>query len=152
DIWRADDHGIGTYNQLRVAFGLPAITNDGAPYYGFDQISSDPTVVAKLLQAYTTGPAGAAFLAAGKFARDINPFIAGLAEDHVRGSDMGPLFTRILVNQFTRLETGDQYFYLNESWNKQELALGAQGLTLGQIIKNNTNITNLQLDVFKFRT
>jgi hypothetical protein len=27
DIWRADDHGIGTYNQVRDAFGLSQITD-----------------------------------------------------------------------------------------------------------------------------
>ena len=39
DIWRARDDGIGNYNQVRVAFGLPAITNDAT--FGFDQITSN---------------------------------------------------------------------------------------------------------------
>ena len=114
DIWRADDDGIGTYNQLRVAFGLAPITDDAT--HGFDQITSDVSVQQKLEQAYT-GPTRDTFLANGKNAGDINPFIAGLAEDHVPGSDVGPLFQAILVDQFTRLESGDQYFYLNESFN-----------------------------------
>jgi hypothetical protein len=166
DVWRADDHGIGTYNQLRVAYGLAPITDSGESdpgilpgqpgfrFHGFEQISSDPAVVQKLITAFT-GPSRNTppdFLSTGHFAGDINPFIAGLAEDHVPGSDMGPLFTNILVNQFTRLRSGDQFFYLNESWNLQELLLGAQGLTLGQIIKNNTDITNLQFNVFKIST
>jgi hypothetical protein len=160
DIWRADDNGIGTYNQVRVAFGLAPITDtniletdptDGFQFvsHGFEQITSNVHIQRLLSDAYTGATRGT-FLANGKFAGDINPFIAGLAEDHVPGSDMGPLFTKILVNQFMRLKTGDQFFYLNESWNLQELAIGAQGLTLGQIIKANTNVTNLQLDVFKF--
>lgn len=159
DIWRADDHGIGTYNQVLIAFGLAPISDtlideidptDGVHFvsHGFEQITSD-LHVARLLSDAFTGPTRATFLANGKFAGDINPFIAGLAEDHVPGSDMGPLFTKILVDQFRRLRDGDRYFFLNESWNLEELLLGAQGATLGQIIKVNTNITNLQFDVFK---
>jgi hypothetical protein len=142
DIWRARDNGIGDYNQVRVAFGLAPITNDAKN--GFDQITSNVQVQQKLELAYakTTN--------AGGFAGNIDPFAAGLAEDHLPGSDMGPLFTTIIADQFSRLANGDQYFYLNESWNLQELAIGAQGLTLGQIIKANTPVTNLQFDVFKF--
>src|SRR5205807_9585882 len=75
----------------------------------------------------------------------------GLAEDHVPGSDMGPLFTKILVNQFTQLRSGDRFFYLNESWNQDELNIPQQGNTLAKVIEANTNITNLQSDVFRFK-
>jgi peroxidase len=145
DIWRADDNGIGTYNQLRVAYGLPPITDDAT--HGFDQISSDPHVQQLLTQAYT-GPTRDTFLQNGKIAGDINPFIAGLAEDHLPGSDLGPLFTKMLVDQFTRLETGDRFFYLNETFNNAEKAILKQGTMLGDIISANTGVTNLQNDVF----
>jgi hypothetical protein len=163
DIWRADDHGIGTYNMLRQAFGLAPITDTGesAPgilpgdpgfrFHGFEQISSDPAVVQKLITAFT-GPSRNTppdFLSTGHSAGDINPFIAGLAEDHVGGSDMGPLFTNILVDQFSRLRDGDQYFYLNESFTPAESVILNSGDTLGQLIRNNTTITNLQPDVFR---
>jgi hypothetical protein len=162
DIWRADDHGIGTYNQVRVAFGLAPITDTGvsAPgilpgdpafrFHGFEQISSDPAVVQKLITAYT-GPSRdtvPGFLSTGHFAGDINPFIAGLAEDHVPGSDLGPLFTAILKDQFTRLRDGDSFFYLNESFTPAEQAILGQANTLGGVIEANTSITNLQSDVF----
>jgi hypothetical protein len=162
DIWRADDHGIGTYNQVRVAFGLAPLTDTGvsAPgilpgdpafrFHGFEQISSDPAVVQKLITAFT-GPSRdtvPGFLSTGHFAGDINPFIAGLAEDHVPGSDLGPLFTAILKDQFTRLSTGDRFFYLNETFSPAEQAILAQGSTLGKVIAANTTITLLQNDVF----
>jgi peroxidase len=164
DIWRADDHGIGTYNQVRVAFGLAPITDTGesAPgilpgdpsfrFHGFEQISSDPAVVQKLITAFT-GPSRdtvPGFLSTGHFAGDINPFIAGLAEDHVPGSDLGPLFTAILRDQFSRLATGDRFFYLNETFNSAEQAILSQGSTLGKVITANTGVTNLQADVFRF--
>ncbi len=143
DVWRAHDNGIGTYNQVRAAYGLPQITDDAT--HGLDQITSDPHVQQLLAQAYFTP----AFLGAGKTAGDIDPFIAGLAEDHVPGSDMGPLFTAILSDQFTRLRDGDQFFYKNESFTPSEQLLRLQGATLGLIISENTGITNLQGDVFR---
>jgi hypothetical protein len=154
DIWRADDHGIGTYNQVRAYYNslpafsglLPPITDDAT--HGFDQITSDPAVQQQLLQAFT-GPTRQTFLANGKNAGDINPFVAGLAEDHVPGSDLGPLFQAILVDQFTRLRTGDRFFYLNESFTAEEQAILNQRNTLGKIIIANTTVTNLQSDVFR---
>src|SRR5439155_4333571 len=79
DVERARDHGIGTYNQVRQAYGLPPVTS-------FAQITSNVQVQKQLQAAYGT-------------VDNIDPFEGGLAEDHVAGSDMGPLFTRILVDQ-----------------------------------------------------
>ncbi len=168
DIWRADDHGIGTYNQVRVAYGLAPITDTNLTLtdpidniifvsHGFEQITSDLHVARLLSVAFTSGDAahpasGNGFLANGKFAGDINPFIAGMAENHVPGSDMGPLFTRILVDQFTRLRDGDRFFYLNDSFTGQENKILKDGGTLGKIITTNTGITNLQQDVFRFQS
>ena len=107
---------------MRVALGLPAVTS-------FAQITTDVKVQQELQQAYGS-------------VNNIDSFEGGLAEDHVPGSDMGPLFTKILVNQFTRLRSGDRFFYLNESWNQDELNILQQGNTLAKVIEANTNITN----------
>jgi peroxidase len=131
DIQRARDDGIGTYNDVRIAMGLKPVTS-------FAQITSNVQVQQELQQAYGS-------------VNNIDPFMGGLAEDHVRGSDMGPLFTRILVNQFTRLRSGDRFFYLNENWNQDELNILQQGNSLAKVIEANTHITNLQADVFKFQ-
>lgn len=147
DIWRAHDHGIGTYNQVRIALGLDPITDDAT--HGFDQITSDPNVQALLEQAYATMlfqngvPTG---LNAG----DIDPFIAGIAEDHIQNSDMGPLFTAILKNQFERIRDGDRYFFSNEDFNHEEIKLLLDGNTLARVIQSNTGIPDrdLQQNVF----
>jgi hypothetical protein len=131
DVERARDDGIGSYNDLRVAMGLPAVTS-------FAQITRNFQVQKELQQAYGS-------------VDKIDPFEGGLAEDHVAGSDMGPLFTRILVNQFTRLRDGDRFFYLNETWNADELNILHQADTLGKVIEANTGVTNLQNDVFLFQ-
>jgi hypothetical protein len=130
DVERGRDDGIGSYNQVRMAYGLPPVTS-------FAQITSNPQVQQELQKAYGS-------------VNNIDPFEGGLAEDHVAGSDMGPLFTTIIADQFTRLRAGDRFFYLNESWSPDELRIMQQGNTLGQIIEANTGITNLQGDVFQF--
>ena len=67
------------------------------------------------------------------------------------GSDVGPLFQAIMLNQFARLRNGDRFFYLNENFNRSELSLFEQGNTLAKVIEANTHVTNLQSDVFLFR-
>lgn len=131
DVERARDDGIGSYNQVRQAYGLPPVTS-------FAQITSNVAVQQQLKQVYGN-------------VNNIDPFEGGLAEDHVAGSDMGPLFTRILVDQFTRLRDGDRFFYLNQSFTPEEQKIIQQGNTLAKVIEANTNITNLQADVFKFQ-
>jgi hypothetical protein len=128
DIQRARDHGIGTYNQVRHAYGLPPVTS-------FGQISSDPAVVSALQSTYST-------------VAQIDPFMGMLAEDHLAGANVGPTINAILVKQFTALRDGDRFFYLNESFTTEEQNLIAEGNTLAKVIKNNTSITNLQADVF----
>jgi peroxidase len=131
DIQRARDHGIGTYNQLRVAYGLPAVTS-------FDQITENDAVQAQLRATYGT---------VGR----IDPFEGMLAEDHVGNGDVGPLLRAMLVKQFKNLRDGDRFFYLNESFTTAEQNLIAQGNTLSKVIKNNTSITNLQANAFFFK-
>jgi hypothetical protein len=131
DVQRARDHGIGSYNDLRIAYGL-------APVTSFDQITSNVQVQQQLQQAYGT-------------VDNIDPFEGGLAEDHAPGSDMGPLFTRIIADQFRRLRDGDRFFFLNDSFNSAEMNILNQGNTLAKVITANTGITNLQNDVFIFQ-
>jgi hypothetical protein len=138
DIQRARDHGIGSYNQVRQAFGL-------APVTSFADITSDVTVQQALRAAYGTNPDGTDNVNA------VDPFEGMLAEDHLPGTDAGPTESAIVLDQFRRLMLGDRYFFLNESFNPEELSLLAQGNSLAKILKNNTEITNLQSNVFFFK-
>jgi hypothetical protein len=131
DIQRARDHGIGTYNDVRAAYGLPRVTS-------FTQITSDVTVQLKLERTY------------GSVDR-IDPFEGMEAEDHVRGADVGPTLRAILVDQFVRLRDGDRFFYLNEHFTREERNILRQGNTLTRVIEANTALTNLQRDLFFFK-
>ena len=130
DIERGRDHGIGSYNQVRVALGMPAVTS-------FAQITSNVQVQQELQEAYGN-------------VNNIDAFEGGLAEDPVPGSDVGPLFQKIMTEQFTALRDGDRFFYLNETWSKAELSIFMQGNTLAKVIEANTAVRNLQSNVFVF--
>ena len=131
DIERGRDNGIGSYNQVRVALGLPAVTS-------FAQITSNVQVQHELQEAYGN-------------VNNIDAFEGGLAENLVPGSTVGPLFQKIMVDQFTNLRDGDRFFYLNEQFSPSEEAILRQGDTLAKVIKANTGITNLPSNVFTFK-
>src|SRR3954468_5514700 len=41
----------------------------------------------------------------------VDAWVAGLAEDHLAGSSVGPLFQGVIEGQFQRLRDGDRLFY-----------------------------------------
>jgi len=130
NIQRGRDHGIADYNSIRVAYGLPRVTS-------FAEITSDATVQQALQQAYGT-------------VDRIDPWVGGLAEKHLPGSSLGATFTRIIVDQFTRLRDGDRLWY-QRSLSADALR-GVQATTLADVIRRNTGLTNLQPEAFWFRT
>src|SRR5262249_50991392 len=129
DIQRARDNGLPDYNTLRVAYGLPPVTS-------FAEITSNVQVQQELEQAYGS-------------VDNIDAFEGGLAEDHVAGSDVGPLFRTIMIDQFTRLRDGDRFFYPNERFSPDERRL-IQGTFLAKIHGANQGLNNLQSNFFFF--
>ncbi|MDW8265949.1 MAG: peroxidase family protein, partial [Gemmataceae bacterium] len=122
DIQRGRDLGLPGYNRARQDYGLPPVTS-------FAQISSDPAVQTALQTAYGT-------------VDKIDAFIGGLAEDRVPGAMVGPLFFRVLKEQFERIRDGDRFWYENGQFTAEELAL-IRNTKLSDIIRRNTGITNL---------
>ncbi len=133
DIQRGRDHGIGSYNQVRAALGLQPLTS-------FDQITSNVQVQQELSTAY------------GGNINNVDAIEGGMAENPVPASITGVLFQTIMRDQFENLRDGDQYFYLNESFPANEQAMISARNTLAEVIEANTQVTNLQYDVFLFRT
>jgi len=131
DVQRGRDHGIPDYNTLRAAVGLPKLTS-------FSQITSDEEVQAALAIAYPGG------------VDTIDAFEGGSAENSTDDSDVGPLFQAVMADQFERLRDGDRFFYLNESFDREETALFNEANTLTKVIEANTSVTNLQSDAILF--
>ncbi len=128
NIQRGRDHGLASYNDTRVALGLPRLTS-------FAQITSDAAVAAELKSVYGS-------------VDKVDLWVGGLAENHAAGSNVGVTFQRILVDQFTRLRDGDR-FWFERDLSGADLSL-VRGTSLASIVKNNTTITNLQPNVFVF--
>jgi hypothetical protein len=98
----------------------------------FEEISSDPSVVAKLREAYG-------------HVDKVDLWVGGLAEDHLSGSSVGKTFTHIMVDQFERLRDGDRFWY-EQSLSASELEY-VNDLRLSDIIALNSDV-HLQGNVF----
>ena len=129
NIQRGRDHGLPNYNSVRKGFGLP-------PALTFEDVTSDVTLVDRLASIYD-------------HVDDIDPWIGMLAEDHVKGAQVGELLYTILVDQFERLRDGDRYWY-ERTLKRRELRQ-LRRLTLSKIIKLNTRISDLPANVFRVK-
>ena len=128
NIQRGRDHGLADYNSTRAAYGLPKVKS-------FADITSDPQLQSALQKLY-------------KSVDNIDLWVGGLAEDHVKGSSVGPLFGRIIGDQFARLRDGDRFWY-ERNFNGPELDK-LRHTSLADVIRSNSTITNLQDNVFVF--
>jgi len=129
NIQRGRDTGLSSYNATRVAMGLTAATS-------FSHITSNTDLQEGLQTAYGS-------------VNDIDLWIGGLAEDPLtaQGSQLGELFTAILVKQFDELRAADRFWYENYL-TKSELDF-IKDVTLASVIRNNTKIGDeLQEQVF----
>ncbi len=130
NIQRGRDHGLPGYNDVREALGLPRVNN-------FNQISDSPEVRQRLRAAYDN-------------VDQIDLWVGGLAEDHVRGAMVGRTFFSILKHQFEVLRDGDRFWYTRTLSRQQARAL--ERTRLSDIIRRNTDIGNeLQNNVFFMR-
>ncbi len=128
NIQRGRDHGLPSYNVARAQMGL-------APLRRFAQISADPEVQQRLAAVYASPD-------------DIDLWVGGLAEDATGGGQVGPLFQRILIEQFRQLRDGDRYWY-TRVLSPEEIREVEQ-LRLADIIRRNTEIgAELADDVFR---
>lgn len=127
NLQRGRDHGIPSYNDVRLGYGLsPAVT--------FANITRNRHLHDRLESVYGT-------------VEKVDVWIGGLAEDHRRGAMVGKLFFTLLVNQFERLRDGDRFFYLNAFPNFQIKMLEEN--TLADVIRRNTAIKKeIQDNVF----
>ncbi|MFE1409698.1 peroxidase family protein [Streptomyces sp. NPDC085524] len=132
DVQRARDHGVPDYNRCREAYGLP-------PRRTFAEVTPDPAVQVKLSAAY------------GDICR-VDPLIGGLAEPHVPGTAFGPLITAVITEQLTRTRAGDRFWFENDpAFTPAEVA-AIKRTKMSDVIKRNTQISNIQDDVFHLPT
>ncbi|MEL8056300.1 MAG: peroxidase family protein [Pseudomonadota bacterium] len=128
---RGRDHGLPDYNTMREDLGLARLDT-------ITDITDDTTVSDNLTTAYGS-------------INVIDPYVGGLAETPVAGSQLGELFQTIMIRQFTDLRDGDRFWWENELTVAEQAEVA--GTTLADIIRANTGIgTEIQDDVFTVPT
>jgi Ca2+-binding RTX toxin-like protein len=129
NIQRGHDMGLGTLNQTREALGLD-------PYTDFSEITSDPATAAALKTAFGT-------------VDQVDLWTGGLSENHAPGAMVGATFQKIIATQFEVLRDGDRLWFENQGFDAHTLDR-IENSTLADIIVRNTDVQDLQDDVFVF--
>ncbi|KAJ3017387.1 hypothetical protein HKX48_003561 [Thoreauomyces humboldtii] len=91
DIQRGRSFGLPSFNAARLAVGLPVIRD-------FASLTNDTAVAFALGQMYTS-------------IDTLDVVVGGLAEATGTSSNLGPLYTKIIVDQFRRLRDGDPFWF-----------------------------------------
>ncbi|KAJ3167528.1 hypothetical protein HDU87_001501 [Geranomyces variabilis] len=91
DIQRGRSFGLPTFNAVRKAYGMTTIPD-------FASLTNDTGVATALGQLYTT-------------IDQLDVIVGGLAEATGASSNVGPLFQKIIVDQFLRLRDGDPFWF-----------------------------------------
>jgi len=120
NIQRGRDLGLPSYNAAREALGFGRASD-------FDDISSDPAIQQALYAAYGS-------------VDEIDLWVGGLSEDPLEdeGSQLGPVFQKIVSRQFTALRDHDRFWYERDLTRAERAML--KHVTLARIIHANTNI------------
>lgn len=132
NINRGRERGLADYNTLRADMGLPRQT-------GFNDITSDPDVKVVLEVLYGT-------------VDNIDPWVGMLAEDHVPGAAIGETVRAILTHQFTHLRDGDRFYYENDPDLSSAEIEAIRTTTLADLIRRNTEATQVQDAIFFIET
>lgn len=143
DIERGRDHGLGTYNQLRAAYGLPpktsftAITGEATQEFPADPLLTagneindpnimDYTALYDINGHATTAQADNAVRGVRRTTTaarlkaiygtvdQVDAFTGLIAEKHVPGTEFGELQLAIWKHQFQALRDGDRFFFAND--------------------------------------
>lgn len=131
NIQRGRDHGLPSYNQVRIDYGL-------APKTSFADMTSNIEFQTRLAQAYSSPD-------------DVDLWVGGLVEDHYNGGLVGETFFTILKEQLQRTRDADRFWY--EVYLDPDTLALVQAQTLSGIIRRNTTITTeLQDDAFHVPT
>ncbi|KAE9548412.1 hypothetical protein FO519_008379 [Halicephalobus sp. NKZ332] len=95
NIQRGRDHGLRTYNDYRDLCKLPRLTS----FENWQEVT-DPAVRKRVAELYESPD-------------DIDFYVGGLIEEPANGSLVGPTFSCIIAEQFTRLRDGDRFYFQN---------------------------------------
>lgn len=125
NLQRGRDHGLPGYNEVRRNFGL-------RPARDFSDITPNRDLQEAFEEVYDS-------------VEDVDVWVGGLAEPHVRGALVGETVGAVLRDQFLRLRDGDRFWYQNHLDRELQRLIETQ--TLAKIIRRNTDISREISDV-----
>lgn len=134
NIARGLDHGLSSYVDTRAAL-LGDIDPDTLDPTDFSVITSDPDLQAAMAQAFGT-------------VDQVDLWTGGLSEEVIDGTQLGPLFTHIVAEQFARTRAADETFGQLDPRLGPEIISEVQSTNFATIIERNTDIDMIQDDVF----
>lgn len=134
NILRGRDHGLQNYIETRAQL-LGDIDPDTLDPHDFSVITSDPDQQAALASVYDT-------------IHDVDLWVGGLSEDPLPDTQMGPLFTHIVADQFMRIRAADPEFGQLDPALGDAIIAEVKSSTLGDILTRNTGVDYAQDDVF----
>lgn len=170
DVERGFDHGMPSYNELRVAYGLPPMTSftqitgedtaEFPPGLGIDDPESlefvalfdrDGNPIEFEDEDAVEGDAVVGIRATTVAARlqaifgsvdNLDAFTGMISEQHVSGTEFGELQLAIWTREFQHLRDGDRFFYGNDpGLSWIQDEFGIEfRRTLGEVIADNTDI------------
>ncbi|QQP51215.1 Uncharacterized protein FKW44_012495 [Caligus rogercresseyi] len=133
-ILRGRDHGLPSYGDWRESCGLKPICDwNDRPH------EIDPESWSTLKSLYSSP-------------NDIDLHTAGLAENPIPKTVLGPTNNCIIARQFAALKEGDRFFFTHrkEAGSFSEKQIQAlRGVTLSRVICDNTDIQFVYEDVFR---
>ena len=128
NIQRGRDHGLGSYNETRAAFGLERLST-------FAEMTTTEVARERLMSAYRS-------------VDDVDLWVGALCESPLPGALVGETIHTILSLQFAALRDGDRFWYENDL--PYDLIALVEAQTLDRILRRNTSIgMELSNDVFR---
>jgi len=132
NIQRGRDHGLPSYNAMREKCGLKRAKR-------FSHFSNEiPEKGILNLEELYGHP------------DNVDLWVGGMSEDHVRDGMLGPTFSCIITDQFRALRDGDRFWYENSGIFTPEQVQELSKASLARVLcDNGDNIRRIQPDAFK---
>ena len=135
NIQRGRDHGIPTYMHWRRSCGFARYDRPG---FNFKDL------------LYTPAKTRQAFEKVYKNVEDIDLFVGGLTENHLREKVVGPTFSCIFKEQFESLRFGDRFFYTHKGSFTRSQLKAITKISMSKILCNNLySMVSMQPDSFR---